>query len=43
MVGADNINYDRVNTLLEDVEATAEKAREIVSPSTNNEPTKKFV
>ena len=43
MVGADNINYDRVNTLLEYLEATAEKAMKIVSPSTNNEPTKKFV
>ena len=43
MVGDDNTNYDRVNTQLEDVEATAEKARKIVSPSTNNEPTKKIV
>ena len=40
---ADNTNYDRVNTLLEDVEATTEKAREIVSPPTNNEHTKKIV
>ena len=37
----DNTNYDRVNNLLEKVEATAEEAKRIVSKSTN--PTKKFV
>ena len=37
----DKTNYDRVNTLLEKIEVTAEEAKKIVSLSTN--PTKKFI